>query len=83
MHARPLRGLVLGMIVDLGRTNLSWLLRLRWGAIAGQLVTILVEVPAKVSRQQRKLIEQLAEEMGIDTMPQQASFMDKLRSLFE
>ncbi|HTA19843.1 MAG TPA: ATP-binding protein [Polyangia bacterium] len=24
------------------RTNLSWLLRLRWGAIAGQLVTILV-----------------------------------------
>jgi two-component system sensor histidine kinase RegB len=26
----------------LGRTNLSWLLRLRWGAIVGQIITILV-----------------------------------------
>ncbi len=26
----------------LARTNLAWLLRLRWGAVAGQLVTILV-----------------------------------------
>ena len=27
---------------DANRINLSWLLKLRWGAIAGQVVTILV-----------------------------------------
>lgn len=48
-----------------------------------QLVTVVVEVPTKITRQQRKLIEQLAEEMGIETQPQQATFLDKLRSLFE
>jgi two-component system sensor histidine kinase RegB len=42
MHAGPVRGLVLEMVVDIARTNLSWLLRLRWGAVAGQLITILV-----------------------------------------
>jgi two-component system sensor histidine kinase RegB len=41
MHAAPVRGLVLDMVVE-ARTNLSWLLRLRWGAVAGQLLTILV-----------------------------------------
>ena len=48
-----------------------------------QLVTIIVEVPAKVTRQQRKLIEELAAELGEDSMPQQASFLDKLKRLFD
>jgi molecular chaperone DnaJ len=48
-----------------------------------QLVTIVVEVPSRITRKQRKLITELAEEMGIDTHPQQAGFLDKLRSLFE
>ncbi|MEM1413413.1 MAG: molecular chaperone DnaJ [Myxococcota bacterium] len=48
-----------------------------------QLVTILVEVPEKVSRQQRKLIEELAAELGEDSLPQQASFMSKLKRLFD
>ncbi len=48
-----------------------------------QLVTIVVEVPSRVTRRQRKLIMELAEEMGIDTHPQQAGFLDKLRSLFD
>ncbi len=48
-----------------------------------QLVTILVEVPSRITRKQRKLITELAEEMGIETHPQQAGFLDKLRSLFE
>lgn len=47
-----------------------------------QLVTIVVEVPSRVTRKQRKLITELAEELGIDTHPQQAGFLDKLRSLF-
>lgn len=54
------------------------------GAGSGdQLVSIVVEVPTKLSREQRKLIEQLAGEMGIETSPQQASFLEKLRSLFD
>jgi molecular chaperone DnaJ len=48
-----------------------------------QLVSIVVEVPSRVTRKQRKLIVELAEEMGIDTHPQQAGFLDKLRSLFD
>lgn len=47
-----------------------------------QLVRILVEVPEKISRKQRKLIEDLAQEMGTDTHPQQQSFLEKLRALF-
>ncbi len=48
-----------------------------------QLVRVVVEVPEKVSRKQRKLIQELAEEMGVDTHPQQAGFLDKLRGLLE
>ena len=48
-----------------------------------QLVTVLVEVPERVTRRQRKLIQELADEMGVDTHPQQAGFLDKLRSLLE
>ncbi|MEO0321361.1 MAG: molecular chaperone DnaJ [Myxococcota bacterium] len=48
-----------------------------------QLVTILVEVPAKVTKKQRKLIEELAAELGEDSMPQQAGFLDKLKRLFD
>lgn len=48
-----------------------------------QLVRVVVEVPENVSRKQRKLIQELAEELGVDTHPQQAGFMDKLRGLLE
>ncbi len=48
-----------------------------------QLVKVIVEVPEKINRRQRKLLEELAEEMGIDTHPQQSSFLEKLKSLFE
>lgn len=48
-----------------------------------QLVTVMVEVPTKVSRKQRKLLEELAEEMGVDTHPKQKSFLDKLKALLE
>lgn len=48
-----------------------------------QLVRVLVEVPEKVSKKQRRIIEELAEEMGVDTHPQQQTFLDKLKSIFE
>ncbi len=48
-----------------------------------QLVTIMVEIPEKITRDQRKLIEALAQEMGTETHPQRASFIDKLKGLFD
>lgn len=48
-----------------------------------QLVEVVVEVPEKVNRKQRRLLEELAEEMGVDTHPQQQGFLDKLKSLFD
>ena len=48
-----------------------------------QLVTVVVEVPQEISRRQRKLISELAQEIGDETHPQQASFLKKLRGLFD
>ena len=48
-----------------------------------QLVKVVVEVPEKISKAQRKLIEELAAEMGEDVHPQRKGFLDKLRDLFE
>jgi len=47
-----------------------------------QLVRVVVEVPEKVNREQRRLLEQLASEMGTETHPQQRGFLEKLRDLF-
>lgn len=48
-----------------------------------QLVRVVVEVPEKINRKQRKLLEELAQEMGTDTLPQQRGFLDKLKELFD
>ena len=48
-----------------------------------QLVTVVVEVPQEISRRQRKLITELAQEIGDEAHPQHASFLRKLRGLFE
>lgn len=48
-----------------------------------QLVTVVVEVPQQITRKQRKLITDLAQEIGDEAHPQQASFLRKLRGLFE
>ena len=48
-----------------------------------QLVEVLVEVPETLTDRQRELLEELAKEMGAETHPQQRSFLDKLKSLFE
>ena len=48
-----------------------------------QLVSVVVEVPEKISKQQKKLIAELAVEMGEEVHPQQKSFLDKLKGLFD
>lgn len=54
------------------------------GAGSGdQLVSVVVEVPSKLSREQRRLVEQLGEELGTEGSPEQASFLEKLRALFD
>lgn len=47
-----------------------------------QLVEVTVEVPTTLSDRQKELIAQLAEALGESVQPQQASFMEKLKSLF-
>jgi molecular chaperone DnaJ len=44
---------------------------------------VIVEVPQEITKKQRKLIEELAQEFGEEVHPQQKSFFDKLRGLFE
>ena len=48
-----------------------------------ELVTVVVEVPQEITRKQRKLITELAEAIGDEAHPQQASFLRKLRGLFD
>lgn len=48
-----------------------------------QLVKVVVEVPEKISKKQRQLITELAAEMGEEVHPQQRSFLEKLKSLFD
>jgi len=47
-----------------------------------QLVTVGVEVPQKLTKRQRELLEQLSQELGEDVHPQQRTFLEKLRDLF-
>lgn len=47
-----------------------------------QLVEIVVEVPEELSAKQRRLIEELAVELGQEPGPEQKGFLQKLRDLF-
>jgi molecular chaperone DnaJ len=47
-----------------------------------QLVTVAVEVPQKLTRRQRELLEQLSQELGEEVHPQRRTFLEKLRDLF-
>lgn len=47
-----------------------------------QLVEITVEIPEEITAKQRKLIEELAVELGSAPGPEQKGFLDKLRDLF-
>lgn len=52
------------------------------GGRGDQLVEVTVEVPTKLTTSQKELIAKLAEELGETLQPQQATFMEKLKSLF-
>lgn len=54
----------------------------RTGGRGDQRVEVTLEVPDKLTARQRELLEELARELGEDVMPQQKSFMDKLKDLF-
>jgi molecular chaperone DnaJ len=47
-----------------------------------QLVVLNVEIPKKLKVEQRKLFEQLAENLGSEVHPQERSFLDSLRDFF-
>jgi len=56
--------------------------RMRTGR-GDQLVEVTVEVPSHLSDRARALIEELGRELGEDVQPQQHSFLEKLRGLFD
>ena len=72
-------------------TQTGSVLRLRGKGIAhrvrggrgDQLVEVNVEVPTELSERARELISELGQEFGEQIRPQQRSFVDKLRRLFE
>lgn len=57
--------------------------RLGGGPRGDQLVRIFVEVPARLTAEQRELLERFAEISGDDVAPRQRGFLDKLRDLFD
>lgn len=56
---------------------------LRGGERGDQYVRIFVEVPTKLSDEQRKLLERFAELAGEEVSPVTKGFLDKLRDLFD
>jgi len=52
------------------------------GGRGDQLVEVTVEVPTHLTAHQKELIAKLAEDLGEQVQPQQATFMEKLKSLF-
>jgi len=52
------------------------------GGRGDQLVEVTIEVPTQLTPTQKELIAKLAQDLGENVQPQQASFMEKLKSLF-
>ena len=55
--------------------------KLRSNGRGDQLVVINVEVPSRLSDEQRELFEQLAESLGSEVRPQERGFMDRLKEI--
>jgi molecular chaperone DnaJ len=55
---------------------------LRKNGRGDQLVIISVEIPRKLSKEQRKILEDLAETLGTEVHPQERSFFENLREIF-
>ena len=56
---------------------------LRSSTRGDQLLHIFAEVPTKLSKRQRELLEEFAAEAGEEVSPVTRGFLDKLRDLFE
>ena len=56
---------------------------LRSSARGDQLLHLFVEVPTRLSKRQRELLEEFAAESGDEVSPVTRGFLDKLRELFE
>jgi molecular chaperone DnaJ len=56
---------------------------IRSSARGDQLLHIFVEVPTRLSKRQRELLEEFAEESGDEVSPVTRGFLEKLRDLFE
>jgi len=54
---------------------------LRSSGRGDQMVIVNVEVPTKLTADQRKLMEQLATTLGTEVKPQEKSFMDLLKEV--
>lgn len=54
---------------------------LRTGGKGDQLVIVNVEIPERLTSEQRKLVEQLAKTLGSEVLPQERSFVDKLKDV--
>jgi len=54
---------------------------LRSNGRGDELVVVNVEVPSRLTADQRKLFEQLAQTMGTEVRPQERSFFDKLKEV--
>lgn len=54
---------------------------LRSNGRGDQMVVVNVEVPARLSPEQRQLFEQLAKTLGSEVRPQERSFLDKLKEV--
>jgi molecular chaperone DnaJ len=57
--------------------------RLGGGPRGDQFVEIFVEVPTRLSEEQRRLLERFAELSGDEVNPRQRGFLEKLRELFD
>ena len=57
--------------------------RLSGGGRGDQLVQFFVEVPTKLTAEQRSLMEKFAEASGDDVSPRRRTFLDKLKELFD
>jgi len=57
--------------------------RLGGGPSGDQLVRLFVEVPTRLSDEQRELLERFAEISGDDVTPRRRGFLDTLRDLFD
>lgn len=46
------------------------------------IVRVVVQIPKKLTRAQRELVEQLSESMAVDNKPHSPGLLDKMKDLF-